>query len=403
MEEGLFGVPPLLIACLTSFFSTLLLVGVYRAKDRVAQRQRARITGDPAQMSAVPGSIDDFTRIRAIDAQLARSLRGVGVTRYQQIGDWTGTDVVRVSRALSLGDRIEAESWIEQAKILASGGETSYSKWRGGGQVDASPRGFGEHDVSHSRPPPSSPVLAPVGPARSASPPPTPPVDTERLESMDYGESRSARHRAPPPESIARPSPTVSSFEGRMLHRIPDTMRKGVREIVEVRLGAAEQAHLPDGLAGRGQIVDERLRLVETMTVELLGAADAFLIEPQSPPTQDISDQGSHVIGIVSQDFGRWVWHVTPRKAGTHELTVKAVAHYPDSRGVPTAKALPDKLFTLTVVVNYAQSSLGLLSRGGKLLIAGALTTLGGYLTKDLWGPLFSAWRMILEEWTGRL
>lgn len=82
----------------------------------------------PPASQAVTG--DDFQRIRAIDADTERRLKNLGVGRYQEIALWTDADTNRVDQALGLSGRIEREQWVEQAQILAKGGETYYSRNR---------------------------------------------------------------------------------------------------------------------------------------------------------------------------------------------------------------------------------------------------------------------------------
>ncbi len=92
---------------------------------------------------------DDLLRIRAIDADTEKRLHGIGVRRFDDIARWTPADINRVNQALGLTGRIDREQWIEQAQILAKGGETYYSRNRA-----AAVRG----DTPASAPP--SPALA---------------------------------------------------------------------------------------------------------------------------------------------------------------------------------------------------------------------------------------------------
>lgn len=85
----------------------------------------------PAPISSGNLEGDDFQRIRAIDETTERRLKGLGVKRFEEMAHWTPADVNRVNQALGLSDRIEREQWIEQAQILAKGGETYYSRNRG--------------------------------------------------------------------------------------------------------------------------------------------------------------------------------------------------------------------------------------------------------------------------------
>ncbi|MFN3744709.1 MAG: hypothetical protein ACK4TL_08395 [Hyphomicrobiaceae bacterium] len=89
----------------------------------------------PEPVAPVAG--DDFTRIRAIDAELAAKLNDLGVTRYAEIAAWRSDDVHTVSAALGLSGRIERENWIEQAQILARGGATAYATGLASGTLRA--------------------------------------------------------------------------------------------------------------------------------------------------------------------------------------------------------------------------------------------------------------------------
>ena len=80
---------------------------------------------------AVPPSArapDDLKRIRGIGVLLERKLNAMGVATYEQIANWTADDVGAVNNKLEFKGRIERENWIEQARILASGGQTDFSR-----------------------------------------------------------------------------------------------------------------------------------------------------------------------------------------------------------------------------------------------------------------------------------
>jgi predicted flap endonuclease-1-like 5' DNA nuclease len=82
----------------------------------------------PAVAAQAGAPAQDLTRIRAIDEALQRQLYGLGVRNYADIANWRPDDVARISAALKTPGRIEQENWIEQAQILAKGGETYYSR-----------------------------------------------------------------------------------------------------------------------------------------------------------------------------------------------------------------------------------------------------------------------------------
>jgi len=76
----------------------------------------------PARPSAALG---DLKRIRGIGVLIEKKLNSMGVTTYEQVANWTAEDIDRASQALDFKGRIERENWVEQARILASGGAPS--------------------------------------------------------------------------------------------------------------------------------------------------------------------------------------------------------------------------------------------------------------------------------------
>src|SRR5690606_39419855 len=71
---------------------------------------------------------DNLQRISRITPEIERLLNAQGVSRYDQIAHWTTADVARIDQLLGADGRISRENWIEQAQILARGGETAYSR-----------------------------------------------------------------------------------------------------------------------------------------------------------------------------------------------------------------------------------------------------------------------------------
>jgi hypothetical protein len=144
----------------------------------------------------------------------------------------------------------------------------------------------------------------------------------------------------------------VEKQAGRLAHKIPDAMRVGITEGVEVRLSQVKEVVC--------RLRAEELPIVETMTVNLYGAPDAFNIVALSRETQLVI--GSMIWSrFQEQRFGRWQWHVTPKKTGTHKLLVKVSADLSDSRGVPTSESCQDRVFEVWVRVNYARASIRVL------------------------------------------
>lgn len=74
------------------------------------------------------GAVDDLKRIRGIGVLIEKKLNSLGITGYEQVANWTRADIDRISELLDFKGRIERENWIEQARILASGGQTEFSR-----------------------------------------------------------------------------------------------------------------------------------------------------------------------------------------------------------------------------------------------------------------------------------
>ena len=83
-------------------------------------------------------ALDDLKRIRGIGVLIEKKLNSLGVVAYEQIANWTAEDIDRVSQSLDFKGRIERENWVEQARILASGGATEFSRRVDRGEVETS-------------------------------------------------------------------------------------------------------------------------------------------------------------------------------------------------------------------------------------------------------------------------
>lgn len=119
----------------------------------------------PSSVSAPLATVDNLTRIRAIDPMLRTKLVDLGVTNYRQIAGWLPGDVARVSKALGVTGRIEQENWIEQAQILARGGETEYSRRIDRGEVVTAMPTPGPGIMKPDMPAPAMPSPATAAPA----------------------------------------------------------------------------------------------------------------------------------------------------------------------------------------------------------------------------------------------
>lgn len=88
-----------------------------------------------AQEEARPPA-DDLKRISGIGPILEGKLNAIDVWRFEQIANWTRADIDAFNQRLNFKGRIEREFWVDQAKMLAEGKETDFSKRYDDGEIE---------------------------------------------------------------------------------------------------------------------------------------------------------------------------------------------------------------------------------------------------------------------------
>ncbi len=94
------------------------------------------LRSEPLRAGPVASQFDDLKRIRGVGVLIEKKLNSLGVTSYEQIANWTGADIDRVNQILDFKGRIERENWVEQARILSSGGYTEFSRRADKGEIE---------------------------------------------------------------------------------------------------------------------------------------------------------------------------------------------------------------------------------------------------------------------------
>ena len=69
-----------------------------------------------------PNQIDDLSRINGIGNATESDLNRLGIYHFRQIANWTPENTAAVAETLGLGNRIQEDAWIEQAKRLVERG-----------------------------------------------------------------------------------------------------------------------------------------------------------------------------------------------------------------------------------------------------------------------------------------
>lgn len=90
------------------------------------------------------GKADDLKRIRGIGKQNEGRLHGLGIWHFDQIAGWNAAQAHWVGTYLAFPGRIEREDWVAQAKALAAGEETEFSRRADAGKVKTS-----RSDIDH--------------------------------------------------------------------------------------------------------------------------------------------------------------------------------------------------------------------------------------------------------------
>ena len=92
----------------------------------------------PGLASPRGGKADDLKRISGIGKQNEGRLHALGIWHFDQVAVWTGEHALWVGSYLAFKGRIEREEWVSQAKVLAAGGATAFSKRADQGLVPTS-------------------------------------------------------------------------------------------------------------------------------------------------------------------------------------------------------------------------------------------------------------------------
>jgi predicted flap endonuclease-1-like 5' DNA nuclease len=92
------------------------------------------------------GQPDDLKRIRGIGPQNEGRLHGLGIWHFTQIRAWSAENVKWVGSYLAFAGRIDREKWVDQARELAAGHETEFSRRVAAGKVATS-----KDDGSHGQ------------------------------------------------------------------------------------------------------------------------------------------------------------------------------------------------------------------------------------------------------------
>jgi len=84
------------------------------------------------------GGKDNLTRIKGIGVKIDQTLNDLGIYHFDQIASWTDEQAAWVDSQTAFPGRVQREKWVLQAKELAKGIETEFSKRVDKGEVASS-------------------------------------------------------------------------------------------------------------------------------------------------------------------------------------------------------------------------------------------------------------------------
>src|SRR5262245_26778635 len=227
----------------------------------------------PAPVDTTP---QDLERIRLIDAGVAAALGKLGVNRYEQIAAWMQADVQRVDQALGDKGRVNRENWIEQAQVLAKGGETHYSARRARG---VGPSAAPTPDEGERGPPtPAAPLPRAMSRAGVAAVVVAPPPAAETKAKA------AAAATKPPPASEAKSPPATKPTAAPPVAATPPSPPQ-----VSERAAFADRPALPAG----------------TQPVQVAPeVAPAVPVRPAASPTRDNLQRIGGISAEIEQALG---------------------------------------------------------------------------------------------------
>ena len=90
----------------------------------------------PQGFASAPSDIDELKRIKGIGPVIERTLNDLGIYQFKQIAEFSRDNIDWVEGYLSFPGRIGREEWVSQARDLAAGKETEFSKRVDKGEMD---------------------------------------------------------------------------------------------------------------------------------------------------------------------------------------------------------------------------------------------------------------------------
>ncbi len=107
------------------------------ARSEAAAAEGAAVAGGAAEEGRRPanllekpaGAPDDLKKIRGVGPKLEKMLNEMGIWHFRQIAEWGPEEMAWLDRHLpAFKGRASRDNWVDQAKVLAAGGATEFSR-----------------------------------------------------------------------------------------------------------------------------------------------------------------------------------------------------------------------------------------------------------------------------------
>ncbi|MCY0095806.1 hypothetical protein [Hoeflea ulvae] len=109
------------------------------ASGSIEAAKPAEAKPKPAKVrSKAAATADDLKKIKGIGPTIEAKLNAAGINSFAQIAAWSTQEQADFAEQLSFAGRIEREDWVNQAKLLASGEATEFSRRVAKGEVASS-------------------------------------------------------------------------------------------------------------------------------------------------------------------------------------------------------------------------------------------------------------------------
>ncbi len=108
-----------------------------KAKAAKAKATKTKPADAPAGAGTRPkalrapkgGKADDLKQIKGVGPKLEVLCNELGFYHFDQIADWSADEITWVDQNLKgFKGRVSRDTWVDQARVLAAGGETEFSK-----------------------------------------------------------------------------------------------------------------------------------------------------------------------------------------------------------------------------------------------------------------------------------